>query len=47
MNKASDGYVYLEIKNKMYRLKQAAIIAYDNLVKTLQPYGYKSIPNTM
>ena len=27
----------------MYELKQAAILSYDKLVKTLQPYVYKPI----
>ena len=30
----------------MCGLKQAAILAYGNLVQNLQPYGYKPIPHT-
>ena len=31
----------------IHGLKQVIILAYDNLVEKLQPYGYKSIPHTM
>ena len=31
----------------MYGLKQAAILAYNNLKKILEPYGYRPVPNTM
>ena len=30
----------------MYGLKQAAVLAYKNLIKNLAPFGYASIPNT-
>jgi hypothetical protein len=36
----SDGYVYCEVKKGMYGLKQAARLAFDNLVKLLAPHGY-------
>ena len=29
----------------MYGLKQAAILAYDNLVQTLKQYGYRPVPH--
>ena len=35
-----DGFIWIKIKRGMYGLKQAAILAYDHLVKTLKPYGY-------
>ena len=35
-----DGYVYFEIRKGMYGLKQAARLAYNNLVKKLAPEGY-------
>ena len=47
MNKVLDGYVYIKTKKGMYGLKQATILAYYNLVKNLQPYGYMHIPHTV
>ena len=44
---AADGYVYVKIKKGMYGLKQAAILAYDLLVKNLTKSGYSPIPNTI
>jgi hypothetical protein len=35
-----DGFVYVEIRKGMYGLKQAARIAFDRLVKLLEPDGY-------
>jgi hypothetical protein len=37
---SSDGYVYIKIKKGMYGLKQAALLAFDYLVKCLEPHGY-------
>jgi hypothetical protein len=34
------GYVYLEIRKGMYGLKEASILAYDQLKAHLAPYGY-------
>ena len=45
--KTKDGHVYVKIKKGMYGLKQAAILAYDNLVSNLKSHGYKPIPNTL
>ena len=42
-----DGYVYVKIKKGMYGLKQAAILAYNNLVNNLQDDGYFPIPHTV
>jgi hypothetical protein len=36
----SNGYVYFEIRQRMYGLKEAGIIAFNQLVKKLAPYGY-------
>lgn len=36
----NDGYVYCEINKGMYGLKQAAILAYNQLVARLEQYGY-------
>ena len=44
---ATDGYIYVKIKKGMYRLKQAAVLAFDNLVKNLSRYGYSPIPHTI
>jgi hypothetical protein len=38
---ANDGYVYLEIRRGMYGLKEAGIIAFNQLVKKLVPSGYE------
>lgn len=40
----TDGYVYIKIKKGMYGLKQAAILAYDQLVKNLAQDGYEPCP---
>ena len=45
---AEDGFVYCKIKRGMYGLKQAARLAYDNLVTHLKKDGYfldKYCPN--
>jgi hypothetical protein len=36
-----DGFIYCKIKQGMYSLKQAAILAYQHLVKCLKPHGYR------
>ena len=43
---APDGYVCIKIKRGMHGLKQAAILAYEQLVENLTPYGYHPIPHT-
>jgi len=43
---ASDGFVYIKIKKGMYGLKQAAILAYQNQVKNMKPFGYFTFPST-
>ncbi len=40
----ADGYVYLEIRRGIYGLKEAAIIAFNQLVTKLAPAGYKPAP---
>jgi hypothetical protein len=40
------GFVYIKIKKGMYGLKQAAVIAYRNLVENLEPQGYYPVPHT-
>ena len=42
----SDGYVYVDINKCMYGLKQASVIAYQQLVKHLDGHGYHPIPFT-
>ena len=37
---AGEGFVYCKIKRGMYGLKQAARLAYDNLVTNLKKDGY-------
>ena len=41
-----DGYVYCEILKGMYGLKQAAILAYQQLKKRLEEGGYYHVENT-
>jgi hypothetical protein len=43
---AAHGYVYLEIWRGMYGLKEAAIIAFNQLVQKLAPAGFKPLPFT-
>ena len=43
----SDGWVYIAIEKGMYGLKSAAILAYNNLKKNLEPYGYYPIEGTV
>ena len=42
-----DGYVYCEIRKGMYGLKEARIIAYQDLVKNLAMYGYELMQCTL
>jgi hypothetical protein len=42
----SKGYCYLEIRKGMYGLKEAAILAYDQLVAHLAPSGYYPVEHT-
>ena len=41
-----DGFVYIKIKKGMYGLRQAAVLAYNNVVRLLEPYGYAPVPGT-
>ena len=41
-----DGYAYFEIMKGMYGLKQAGLIAYNQLVKNLAPHGYHPVKHT-
>ena len=43
----SEGYVFIKIKKGMYGLKQAALLAYNNLKQTLAPYGYHPVEGTV
>ena len=43
----SNDYVYIKIKKEMYRLKEAAIFAYDNLQANLKPFGYAPVIGTV
>ena len=42
----SDGYVYIKIIKGMYGLKQAAVLAYNNLSSLLLAAGYRPITNS-
>ena len=41
------GNVHFKITKGMYSLKQAVILAYQQLQDHLAPYGYHPIPNTV
>ena len=43
----ANNYVYIKIKKEMHGLKQAAILAYDNLQKSLKPFGYAPLIGTI
>jgi len=43
---SDDGYIYLKIHRGMYGLKEAGIIAFNQLVKKLAPSGYEPMPFT-
>ena len=42
----AEGYVYFEIRRGMYGLKEAGIIAFEQLVAKLRPYGYEPMKFT-
>ena len=42
----NNGYIYCEIRKGMYGLKEAGCVAFQNLVKNLEPAGYEPIPFT-
>jgi hypothetical protein len=42
----SNGYAYLEIRKGMYGLKEAAILAYEQLRDHLAPFGYAPVTHT-
>ena len=44
--KIDNDYIYVRTKKGMCGLKQAAILAYNHLVKNLEPHGYFPIPHT-
>ena len=43
---SADGYVYIKIIKGMYGLKQAYIIAYNQLILYMDPHGYYPVPFT-
>jgi hypothetical protein len=43
---AGDSHVYLEICRGMYSLKEAGILAFNQLVQKLKPAGYEPMPFT-
>ena len=42
-----EGYIYIHIKNGIYGLKQAALLAYNDLKRNLEPYGYYPVVGTV
>ena len=45
--RTENGYIYIKIKKGMYGLKQAAVLAYDQLVHNLADAGYHPVPATI
>ena len=43
----ADGWIYVKIIKGMYRLKQAARIAYDLLKRRLATHGYTPCPENI
>ena len=43
----SNNYIYIRIEKGIYGLKQAAILAYDNLQRRLKPFGYTPVTGTV
>ena len=43
----NDGWVYIKIQKVMPGLKQAEILACQNLKKSLEPHGYAPIEGTV
>ena len=43
----ANSYIYIRIKKCMYGLKQATILAYENLKRSLLPFGYAFIIGTV
>ena len=41
-----NGYAIVEIRRGMYGLKEAGVIAFDQLVRKLKPFGYEPMPLT-
>ena len=46
-SKFHNGYICCEINKGRYGLKQAALLAYNFLVKILEPYGHHPVPHTI
>ena len=44
--KAVNGYVHIEIRKGMYRLKQAVLLAHTQLKKHLSQYGFHPMRHT-
>ena len=43
----SNDYIYIQIKKGIYGLKQAAMLAYNNLKSHLKPFGYTPVIGTV
>ena len=43
---ATDGFIYLEILHGMYGLKDARVVAFDQLSRYFAPHAYKPAPCT-
>ena len=42
----TDGYIFVKIKKGMYGLKEAAVLAYDQLTEFLNKEGYHHVQGT-
>ena len=43
----SSNYIHILINKGMYGIKQAAILAYDNLKRSLEPFRYTPVIRTV
>ena len=46
-SKVHHGFIYCKIKQGMYGLRQAVLLAYNHLVKCLAPHGYQPMKHTI
>ena len=44
--KVHNNSIYIQMKKGMYVLKQVTVLAYNNLIQNLAPFGYAPIPYT-
>ena len=45
INIAPDGFSYLKIRKGMYVLKEAGVLSFNKILKSLAPHRYEPMPN--